>query len=462
MNQAMPPLHLGVIFPLKKRAQSGFDGLAEHAAAKHNMRVTFISLERPIAEQGAFDVILHKLSETFLGFTAGDPDATAHWDRVVAYRAAHPRVPFMDPVESLVPLQSRERMAEALAAVVAGDSEGVLALPRTLAATTLAAATAELSASSPSGTGTGPFPLIVKRDEACSSHASHVMAVVAGPAQWAALVAGGPFDSDEQVTIQQLVPHGGVLYKVYALGPDRPHVLLRPSLKDRWEDIGEPLVFDSQRIPKAFPESTNGSTMGSVQAAFLSATAEDRAETARRLDSDGIRAQLAALTKRIASTMNLTLFGFDAVYHAAERRLYLVDVNYFPSFQGVGGGYQDTLLGLVRARWEQSLARAENGSDHHPQQQEQEQQQHHITLPAMDHHHHEQQPKERVAAAATPSEHDHTTADPLCLVCHKAPIEYGGSVCRCPTLCKRCAMRQATGGKCKSCGVLFGDLKRVD
>ncbi|KNE61029.1 hypothetical protein AMAG_06787 [Allomyces macrogynus ATCC 38327] len=50
----------------------------------------------------------------------------------------------------------------------------------------------------------------------------------------------------------------------------------------------------------------------------------------------------------------------------------------------------------------------------------------------------------------------------LCLACHKQPIEYGGSVCQCPTLCKKCAMRQATGGKCKKCGMLFGDLKRVD
>ncbi|KAJ3368703.1 hypothetical protein GGF31_006127 [Allomyces arbusculus] len=51
---------------------------------------------------------------------------------------------------------------------------------------------------------------------------------------------------------------------------------------------------------------------------------------------------------------------------------------------------------------------------------------------------------------------------PLCLACHKQPIEYGGSVCQCPSLCKKCAMRQATGGKCKKCGMLFGDLKRVD
>ncbi|KAI9221798.1 hypothetical protein BC828DRAFT_346778 [Blastocladiella britannica] len=49
----------------------------------------------------------------------------------------------------------------------------------------------------------------------------------------------------------------------------------------------------------------------------------------------------------------------------------------------------------------------------------------------------------------------------MCLVCSRDPIEYGGSSCGCPTLCKKCAMKQGTGGKCRTCHEMFGDVKRV-
>ena len=50
----------------------------------------------------------------------------------------------------------------------------------------------------------------------------------------------------------------------------------------------------------------------------------------------------------------------------------------------------------------------------------------------------------------------------ICLVCHKNTIEYCGLCCGKPSLCKRCAMKQATGGRCRVCSVMFGQLKRID
>ncbi|KAF8067392.1 hypothetical protein HT031_002440 [Scenedesmus sp. PABB004] len=49
-----------------------------------------------------------------------------------------------------------------------------------------------------------------------------------------------------------------------------------------------------------------------------------------------------------------------------------------------------------------------------------------------------------------------------CAACKTAPIAYACVPCGHSTLCRRCAMRQATGGKCKACGELFGELRRVD
>jgi hypothetical protein len=39
----------------------------------------------------------------------------------------------------------------------------------------------------------------------------------------------------------------------------------------------------------------------------------------------------------------------------------------------------------------------------------------------------------------------------VCWSCKKDPIEYRPLNCNCEIYCKKCAMKFATGGKCKSC-----------
>ncbi len=49
-----------------------------------------------------------------------------------------------------------------------------------------------------------------------------------------------------------------------------------------------------------------------------------------------------------------------------------------------------------------------------------------------------------------------------CLVCHLNPVNYVCFPCKCPTLCNKCAMKQATGGKCKTCKEFFSGLQRIN
>ena len=52
----------------------------------------------------------------------------------------------------------------------------------------------------------------------------------------------------------------------------------------------------------------------------------------------------------------------------------------------------------------------------------------------------------------------------MCLTCKKNPATYGPAECDdCTNVyCKRCAMKFATGGRCKKCGKLFASMKRSD
>ena len=49
----------------------------------------------------------------------------------------------------------------------------------------------------------------------------------------------------------------------------------------------------------------------------------------------------------------------------------------------------------------------------------------------------------------------------LCLYCGKDEIQYRTRGCNHLVACKKCAMKMATGGKCKECGALFPGFERV-
>ncbi|VEU33788.1 unnamed protein product [Pseudo-nitzschia multistriata] len=49
----------------------------------------------------------------------------------------------------------------------------------------------------------------------------------------------------------------------------------------------------------------------------------------------------------------------------------------------------------------------------------------------------------------------------LCLKCHKKQIVYECDPCGCPSFCTSCAMKLASGGRCKTCHQAYGGLRRL-
>ncbi|EWM27847.1 hypothetical protein Naga_100318g3 [Nannochloropsis gaditana] len=50
--------------------------------------------------------------------------------------------------------------------------------------------------------------------------------------------------------------------------------------------------------------------------------------------------------------------------------------------------------------------------------------------------------------------------EPKCLACRECEISYECMPCMHAALCKKCAMKQATGGLCKQCKRPFSELRR--
>lgn len=48
-----------------------------------------------------------------------------------------------------------------------------------------------------------------------------------------------------------------------------------------------------------------------------------------------------------------------------------------------------------------------------------------------------------------------------CFNCDGVPVEYVCSPCGCNCYCKKCAMKMATGGRCKNCHQLYASMRQI-
>lgn len=77
---------------------------------------------------------------------------------------------------------------------------------------------------------------------------------------------------------------------------------------------------------------------------------------------------------------------------------------------------------------------------------------HHVRLtepPESERYHHENE------EGAIPPPHE---GAPPCSLCQHPDAQYESFPCRCLKFCKKCAMKMATGGKCKNCHQLFSTM----
>ena len=128
---------------------------------------------------------------------------------------------------------------------------------------------------------------------------------------------------NQRLIAQEWLPHPGYLLKVYVLD-DKWHVMIRPSISpDSWSALtdnttmDDQLIFvDSQKIPKRF-------------------AAGKCAQMAPPPDFAPDRARIQKIVDAVRATVpGLHLFGLDII-PADDGRWYVVDLNYFPSYDGM-------------------------------------------------------------------------------------------------------------------------------
>ncbi|XP_057434833.1 inositol-tetrakisphosphate 1-kinase 3 [Lotus japonicus] len=271
---------------IKSFLQPKLEGLAR------NKGILFVAIDhnRPLSDQGPFDIVLHKLSGK-------------EWRQVLEdYRQSHPEVTVLDPPDAILCLRNRQYMLQAVADMDLSDSYGKVGVPRQLVIKRDASAIPELV-----NRAGLTLPLVAKPLVADGSAKSHELSLCYEQYSLQKL--------EPPLVLQEFVNHGGVLFKVYIVG-DAIKVVRRFSLPDvsKWELSNDAGIYNFPRVSCA-------------------AASADDADLDPNIAELPPRPLLEKLAKELRWRLGLRLFNLDIIREYGTRdRFYVIDINYFPGY----------------------------------------------------------------------------------------------------------------------------------
>ncbi|CAN6486535.1 unnamed protein product [Victoria cruziana] len=263
-------------------------------AGERGIDLIRVDAGRPLAEQGPFDCVIHKLY--------GE-----EWqNQLREFVEKFPRATVIDPPEAIERLHNRISMLQAVSELQIPQENDTFGIPKQIVI--YDAETLE--------TLTGlEFPVIAKPLVADGSAKSHKMSLVYNPTGLAKL--------RPPLVLQEFVNHDGVIFKVYVAG-DHVRCVKRKSLPNvSAEKLGNPL--------------------GSLSFSQVSNMTEGRGH--RKEYYEGLRESampplsfMEEMARGLRRALGLNLFNFDVIRDVRIGNRYLViDINYFPGYAKMPG-----------------------------------------------------------------------------------------------------------------------------
>ncbi|CAI8604786.1 unnamed protein product [Vicia faba] len=312
-----------------------------------------IDVNKPLQEQGPFDIVLHKLSgeewreiievcllDTLqLTFTLVLALLTMNHDRMVEigppifnqdFRQKHPDVIVLDPPDAIQHLHNRQSMLQDVVDLNLSESNGKVGIPSQLVITK----DKESSTIPYEVTKAGlKLPLVAKPLVVDGTAKSHEL-----------FLAYDEFSLSElepPLVLQEFVNHGGLLFKIYIVG-ESIKVVRRFSLPNiSKRELSK--VAGVYRFPR-------------VSCAAASA---DNADLDPSIAEHPPRSLLEKLAKELRHRLGLRMFNVDMIREYGTKDVfYVIDINYFPGF-GKMPNYEpvftDFLLNLVQNKCKKKL-----------------------------------------------------------------------------------------------------------
>uniref|UniRef100_A0A8C5AHF1 Inositol-tetrakisphosphate 1-kinase-like n=1 Tax=Gadus morhua TaxID=8049 RepID=A0A8C5AHF1_GADMO len=256
--------------------------------AGHGVKVVEIDLGQPLAPQGPFDVIVHKLSDVIVE-SEHDQQSKHLLANFQSYVLAHPGTVLLDPLPAMTRLLDRFTSYQIMSKL----HKSLRGVP-----------------TSRQGLS---FPLSQVYEFI------HSLMLLRSSQMCLIFSAGGLPDVRPPCVLQSFVSHGAVLHKVFVVG-DRHFCVERPSLKnfpsgpcDR-----KTIFFNSHEVSK--PESSSHLTALDEQTPSLPPPSSEA---------------MAALVQELRVQLGMALFGVDVIIDIRTHTLTAIDINIFPGYEGV-------------------------------------------------------------------------------------------------------------------------------
>ncbi|KEH27333.1 putative phosphotransferase with an alcohol group as acceptor [Medicago truncatula] len=270
-----------------------------------------IDLNKPMLEQGPFDVVLHKLPGK-------------EWREIIEdYRHKHPEVTILDPPDAIQHLLNRQSMLQNVAELNLSDCHGKVGVPQQLVITKNASASTIPYEVTKAGM---KLPLVAKPLVVDGSAKSHELCIAYDELSLLKL--------EPPLVLQEFVNHGGLLFKIYIVG-ETIKVVRRFSLPN----VGKHELLDVDGLFR-FPR---------VSCAAASA---DEADLDPNIAEHPPKPLLERLARDLRRRLGLHLFNIDMIReHGTKDVFYVIDINYFPGYGKMPEYEQifiDFLLSLVK------------------------------------------------------------------------------------------------------------------
>ncbi|CAL9066706.1 unnamed protein product [Musa acuminata subsp. burmannicoides] len=275
-----------------KKQQSFIQPSLVELARRRGIDLVPIDGTRPLAEQGPFDCLLHKLY---------GEDWKAQLDD---FATRNPGVPIVDPPLAIERLHNRISMLQVVSELEIPQNRETFGIPSQVVIY-------DSGTLSNSGVvGALRFPVIAKPLVADGSAKSHKMSLVF---HRDALLKLKP-----PLVLQEFVNHGGVIFKVYVVG-DYVQCVKRKSLPDVSEE-----KLECSEGSVTFSQVSNMTTQDPTEVEYYMHL--DEAEMPPL-------SFVTEIAKGLRQAMGLCLFNFDVIRDVKVGNHYVViDINYFPGY----------------------------------------------------------------------------------------------------------------------------------
>lgn len=174
------------------------------------------------------------------------------------------------------------------------------------------------------------------------------------------------------VVAQEFIPdHGGVLFKVYAIGDNvvvQPRASITITSSTLISTTNTNLSTQHLRPPQEHQQRSNNNNdnnNGINGYYYFDSQQLNHSKAPQRFEFDpstGFSKRTQAImppnrlaqrvVKALSLELGLALIGIDMIYDVRSRRYFIVDVNYFPGYKGVANAYEWILQHICNRVWQ--------------------------------------------------------------------------------------------------------------